>query len=63
MNKVKLSNTELRARLRLHWKQKIMYAFRYFFKCSLENRFCDDCKEERVCSEVRAKDWLPVGKL
>jgi hypothetical protein len=63
MTKIKLDNTELRARLRLHWKQKIKYAYKYFFYCSLTNKFCDKCKEERVCLEIRTKSWLPIGKL
>jgi hypothetical protein len=59
--KVKHTDSELRAILVMHWKQKIKHVLRKHIKCSFENKFCNTCKESDVCGRIEKKPW--VGKI
>ena len=61
--KLKKTDSELRALLRMHWKQKFQYAWKFYIRCRWDKKDCVTCKELQQCSRVMKKEWLPIGKL
>lgn len=59
--KVHYSNSDLRKLLLANWKKKLYMIYREYVKCSFENRFCETCKEKRVCDQIKNTPW--IGKI
>jgi hypothetical protein len=59
--RIKHTDSELRAILVMHWKQKLNQIVKRYIVCSFKNKFCDTCKEAMVCKRIAEKPW--IGKI